>query len=210
MKFLSQLVIVVFAVAMLAACVENLEKSRYRVECKIAPELETDSVSLMLLMDEYNSVYHVATVGCDNKSQAFVFEGNIEEPTIAYLKFSNDTMPMLFVVEPGMTQINITPNGLVIGGGDANHEYMTYLKARKMLTDERLKLHQEYLDHLAPDSTIAVLLEHQYFVRDSVLTDSLERITVDAINRGNKVSTIIFERYVNTLSRKNLQNIYKK
>ena len=206
----SRFMLLALAVAMLAGCVENLDKSRYRIECKISPELGTDSVSLMLLMDDYYSVYHVATVGRGSESQAFVFEGNIESPTIAYLKFSNDTIPMFFVVEQGLTQIDITPNGLVISGGDANHEYMTYLKARKALTDDRQRLHQDYLSHVAPDSTIDVSLERQYFSRDSLLTDSLERVTVDAINRDNIASRIIFERYVNTISRKNLQNIHKK
>ena len=198
------------ALAALTWCVENLDKSQYRVECKISPELGTDSVSLMLVMDDYGSVYHVATVARDNATQAFVFEGNVEQPTIAYLKFSNDTTPMLFVVEPGLTQIDITPNGLVISGGIANHEYMTYLKARQEITHKKQKLHQQYLGLMAPDSTIDVALEQQYFSRDSLLNDSLERITVDAINRGDVASTIIFERFVNTLSRKNLQNIHKK
>lgn len=210
MKFISRLIMAAMAVAVLAGCVENLDKSHYRVECKISSELGTDSVSLMLVMDDYNSVYRVATVARDNESEAFVFEGNVEAPTIAYLKFSNDTVPMLFVVEPGLTQIDITPNGLVISGGDANHEYMTYLKVRKAIAGEKQRLHQEYMGHVAPDSTIDVALERQYFSRDSMLSDSLERITVDAINRGDVVSTIIFERYVNTLTGKNLQNIHKK
>ena len=210
MKFFSLLTIFTMTVALLAGCVESLDKSHYRVECKISPELGTDSVSLMLMMSDYNSVFHVATVALDNASQAFVFEGNIEEPTIAYLKFSNDTTPLIFVVEPGVIEIDITPTGLVISGGDANHEYMTYLKARKSLVGERQKLHQEYLSHVAHDSTINVVLERQYFARDSVLIDSLERITVDAINRGNAASAIIFDRYVNALSGKNLQNIHKK
>ncbi len=204
------LIMMVVSVAMLTGCVENLDKSQYRVECKISPELGTDSVSLMLLMEDYNSVYHVASVGRDNASQAFVFEGNIEEPTIAYLKFSNDTTPMMFILERGLTQIDITPNGLVLSGGDANHEYMGYLKARKALLNDKQMLHREYLGHMAADSTIDVAVEKQYLSRDSLLTDSLERITVDAINRGTVASKIIFERYVNTISRKNLQNIYKK
>ncbi|MBR5171290.1 MAG: DUF4369 domain-containing protein [Muribaculaceae bacterium] len=206
----SLLMMIAAAVAMLTGCVDNLDKSHFRVECRISPELGTDSVTLLLLLEDYNSVYRVATVARDSKSEAFVFEGIVEEPAVACLKFSNDTTPMMFVIEPGLTKIDISSNGLVISGGDANHEYMTYLKARKALTDEKQKLHQEYLGQVAPDSTIDDALERQYFARDSLLTDSIEHITVDAINRRNAASKIIFERYVNTLSRKNLQNIHKK
>lgn len=210
MKNLLGLITLAVVGAALVGCVESLGNSHFKVECKISPELGTDSVSLMLVMADYNSVHHVATVSRDIASQAFVFEGNVETPTIAYLKFSNDTTPMFFVVEPGVTQIDITPTTLIINGGDANHDYITYLKVRAALVAERQKLHQEYLSHVAADSTIEVGLERQYFSRDSALTDSLERITVDAINRGDLTSTIIFERYVNSLTRKNLQNIHKK
>ncbi len=210
MKLLSRLIILATTFVILVGCVETLDKSRYKVECKISPELGTDSVSLMLLLPDYNSLCHVATVGRNAESQSFVFEGNVECPTVAYLKFNNDTVPMIFVVEPGETLIDISVAGLVISGGDANHEYMTYLKVRQSLAAERQKLHQEYLAHVASDSTISIAVERQYIARDSVLADSLERITVHAINRGDVVSTIILDRYVNTLSRKNLQNISKK
>ena len=107
MRYFSRIIMLVMAVVMLTGCVESLDKSHYRVECKISPELGTDSVSLMLLMSDYNSVFHVATVARDNASQTFVFEGTIEEPTVAYLKFNNDTTPMIFVVEPGEILIDI-------------------------------------------------------------------------------------------------------
>ena len=210
MKCSLPIILIAMVLVALAGCVDSLDKSQYRVECKISPELGVDSVSLMLVMDDYNSVFHVATVARGDASGTFVFEGNVEEPAIAYLKFSNDTTPMIFVVEPGLTQIDISPNGLVISGGKANHVYMTYLKNRRALTMEKQKLHQEYLGLMAPDSTIDIAVERQYFARDSLLNDSIERITVDAINREDVASKIIFERYVNTLSRKNLQNIHKK
>ena len=210
MKSLSRLIFIALAMAIVASCVENLDKTHFRVECTVAPELGTDSVSLMLVMDDYNSVRHVATVSRNNAGQPFVFEGNVENPSIAYLKFSNDSTPMMFVIEPGLTQIDISAHGLIISGGEANHEYMVYVKARQSLLTARRSLHQEYLGKVAPDSTVDESVERRYLTLDSVLTDSLERITVDAINQENVASRIIFERYVNTLSRKNLQNIHKK
>ena len=58
-------------------------------------------------------------------------------------------------------------------------------------------LHNEYVAALAPDSTIAVDLERQYLARDSMLIDSLEHITVVAINRQNLASAIILDRFIN-------------
>ena len=210
MKLLSRLSILALAVVMMAGCVESLDKTHYRLECKIDRQLGVDSVSLMLLNQAYNAVYHVATVAADSASGAFVFDGQIEQPCVAYLKFSNDSTPLLFVLEQGDTQINIGVNSLVITGGDLNHEYMTYLKERKQLQGKRQMLHNEYVAALAPDSTIAVDLERQYLARDSMLIDSLEHITVVAINRQNLASAIILDRFINTLSHKNLQKIQKK
>lgn len=210
MKILYRLTILVFAVSLLTGCVENLDKSHYRLECNIASGLGVDSVTLMLAYSHYQGVYNVVTVTRDPEAQAFVFEGNVEKACVAYLKFNNDSTPMLFVLEPGETKITIDANRLVISGGNGNHEYMTYLKKRKAMLDEKSRLHQEYLQALAPDSTITVLMEKQYLSRDSALTDSLEHITVNYINRGTLASDIIMDRFVNTLSKRNLQNIHKK
>lgn len=210
MKFLLRIIVLAMSITILAGCGNSSDKSHYRLECKISPELGTDSVSLMFVMEDYNSVCHMATVGRDKASQSFVFEGNIEAPTIACLKFNNDTVPMIFVLEQGETMIDITPSGLVISGGDANHEYMTYLKARRALAFEKQKLHQEYLSNVAPDSTIDIAIERQYLTRDSLLNDSLDRLTVDAINRGGLASKIILDRYANSLSVHHLHNIHKK
>lgn len=210
MKRLSRFFIFAFVLIMMTGCVESLDKTRYRLECRIDRQLGTDSVSLMLLNQAYNAVYHVATVATDSAAGAFIFEGQIEQPCVAFLKFNNDSTPLLFVLEQGDTQITIGANSLVITGGDLNHEYMAYLKDRKQLQGKRRMLHNEYLAALAPDSTISVDVEQQFLKRDGMLTDSLENITVEAINRNDLVSAIILDRFINTLSSKNLQKIQQK
>ena len=209
MKKISLLITLLPILAIITACGGH-DGTYYRVECNVASELGVDSVSLMLVKEDYGSVYDAGRVGVDGVLQAFVFEGHIEEPCVAYLKFGNDTTAMLFVLEPGLTQMTIGAKELIISGGDANHEYMTYLKCRNALLAEKRRNHEEYLRNVASDSTISVAVERQYLTRDSVLCDSLERYTVSSINRGSLASKIIFDRYINTISRHNLQNIHKK
>lgn len=209
MKQLSQLIVLLLFLAIITAC-GGRDDTYYRVECNVASELGVDSVSLMLVKEDYGSVYNAGKVGVDNTLKVFVFEGQIEEPCVAYLKFDNDTTQMLFVLEPGLTQMTIGAKGMTISGGDANREYMAYLKSRNALLAEKRKLQEDYLRNVAPDSTISVDVEKQFLTRDSLLTDSMERITVDAINRGSLASRIILDRYINTLSHHNLQNIHKK
>ena len=64
--------------------------------------------------------------------------------------------------------------------------------------DERLATWQEYLNS-ASDKTLKREDEVRLVARDSVLNDSLQRITVDRINRGDAVGRIIRERYGNQL-----------
>lgn len=200
MKNLLNIVIFVATVWIMTGCVEWLNNTDYRVECSIDKSLRTDSVSLLLLEDAYNSVYHASTVGIDSASGAFVFEGQVEQPCVAFLKFSNDSTPFYFVLEHGETRISIGASGVVFTGGDLNHEYFEYLKTRNSIMKTRRALHAQYLQLAAPDSIVNIEQEMKFAQQDSILADSLDQVTLAAINRGNQASRIVLERFVNTLS----------
>ena len=111
------------------------------------------------------------------------------------------------MLEHGATSVNVGARGVVVSGGDLNHEYFAYLKDRALLESARRSLLTQYRRLAAPDSIVNIEQEREFVVADSVLSDSLERLTVGVINRGDAVSRIVFERYVNTLSRYNLSKI---
>lgn len=200
MKNLLSIVIVVATLWITTGCVERLSDSHYKVECSIDKSLRTDSVALFLLEDAYNRVYHASTVGLDSASGAFVFEGQVEQPCVAFLKFSNDSTPFYFVLEHGESHIAIGTNGVVFTGGNLNHEYFDYLKTRGSIMATRKALHSQYLQLAAPDSIVNIEQERQFAQQDSLLADSLDRVTLAMINRGNQASRIVLERFVNTLS----------
>lgn len=207
MKYLLRLVLACAALSMVSSCVESLNNSPYKLTCSIDKTLAPDSVSLFLLEDDYNRVYKVATVAVDSATGAYLFDGQIEKPSVAFLKFSNDSTPFYFVLEQGETQINITPRSVTVSGGDLNHEYFGFLKQRKALLAARRAVLDRYRSTVTSDSLISMSIEHKFLAQDSILADSLERITLAAINRGSISSRIILERYVNELRPEYLKKV---
>ena len=84
---------------------------------------------------------------------------------------------------------------------------MSYLKHREAIIDERMELLKNYRQLAAPDSMINIDNERHMVMQDSILADSLDRVTVSCINRADAVGRIVFDRYVNTLSPGNLSRI---
>lgn len=208
------IIITVFLLLILClapSCVQVLSDTQYRVECSIDNTLGTDSVTLFFLENNYNHVYRVKTVGLDSATSTFYFEGQIEEPRVAYLKFGNDSVSsFMFVLEPGETYITIGPDKVVLCGGDQCHEYMTYLKQRESILAYRKRLYNEYLHFIGSDSTVNIATEQNFIMRDSLLCDSLDCITVDAINQGNAASRIIFDRFASDLAPDALRRVVAK
>ena len=207
MKYLLRLVLACAALSMVSSCVESLNDSPYKLTCSIDKTLAPDSVSLFLLEDDYNRVYKVATVAVDSATGAYLFDGQIEKASVAFLKFSNDSTPFYFVLEQGETQINITSRSVTVSGGDLNHEYFGFLKQRKALLAARRAVLDRYRSTVTSDSLISMSIEHKFLAQDSILADSLERITLAAINRGSISSRIILERYVNELRPEYLKKV---
>lgn len=202
--------VIVATVAMwwgLTSCVERLNKTEFHVECNVDKSLNVDSAALIAHEDSYDKLKLLSKVSIDSATGAFVFDGQIEKPCVAMLKFDNDSNAFMFVLEPGETLINIGTNGVVITSGELNHDYLSYLKHREAIMDERMELLKNYRQMAAPDSMVNIDNERHMVMQDSILADSLNRLTVSYINRGDAVGRIVFDRYVNTLSRRNLSKI---
>ncbi len=210
MKGLIRIVLASVTLSIMSGCVEWLNHTNYQVLCSVDKSLRVDSISLMLLEEQYDKIKLVEAIGADSVSGAFLFEGQIEQPCVAFLKFSNDTTPFYFVLEQGETVVNIGTRGIVITGGELNHEYFDFLKQRHRILSARNDLRSQYLRMAAPDSIVNIASERELAMRDSLLVDSLDVITVNLINRGGPVSKIVFDRFVNSLSHNNLLKINKQ
>ena len=210
MKTLTRLFSIFIILSALTGCVESLSNSAFSVTCTIDKSLGTDSVTLLLLEEDYNRLYSMGTVAADSATGIFRFEGQMEKPCVALLKFSNDSTPFFFVLEQGNTAINIGTGTTTIEAGEGNHSYIDFLKRRNSLEAQRRQLRNNYLQMAARDSIVDIKEEALMAQRDSILADSIDRITVAAINQGTPAARIIFDRFATTLSPTHLHNINKE
>ncbi len=177
----------------------------FTVTCRLDGKIHHDSATLLLLEDAYHKL-RVCGNAHDNKG-TFTFTGQTEGEKVALIRWDNDTTkPFLFVLEPGKTDIRISPNSWVISGGRQNTEYQKFVNWRNSIMNARAATWQEYLK-MAADSSLKRDDELRMVRQDSLLNDSLQRMTVERINRGDAVGRILRERYGNQLDKEHMRKL---
>ena len=181
----------------LMGCDSGVRQMDYRVTCTLEGKQQHDSATLLVLEEDYNKL---RVCGASRLADGSVtFTGQIDEPHVALIRWDNDSVqPFHFVLEQGDIHITLKSGSWDITGSPLNSQYLHYINQRNSIMDERLATWQEYLNS-ASDKTLKREDEVRLVARDSVLNDSLQRITVDRINRGDAVGRIIRERYGNQL-----------
>ncbi len=181
----------------LMGCDSGVRQMDYRVTCTLEGKQQHDSATLLVLEEDYNKL---RVCGASRLADGSVtFTGQIDEPHVALIRWDNDSVqPFHFVLEQGDIHITLKSGSWDITGSPLNSQYLHYINQRNSIMDERLATWQEYLKS-ASGKTMKREVEVRLVARDSVLNDSLQRITVDRINRGDAVGRIIRERYGNQL-----------
>ena len=162
-----------------------------------------DSATLLVLEEDYG---RLRVCGSTRFHQGSVtFTGQTSRPQVALIRWDNDTtQPFYFVLEGGDINITINPGSWTITGSPANGRYLHYINQRTGIINARVATWQEYLN-MAADSTLRRDDEMRMARQDSLLNDSLQRLTVDLINRRDAVGRIIAERYGNELYKQHRQ-----
>ena len=177
----------------------------YRVTCTVDNTLHRDSATLMVLEEDYHQLRVCGA--CRSDGGVFTFTGQTDGPKVALIRWDNDTtQPFYFVLEPGQLDINITPSSWNITGSPRSAEYQRYINRRNEIMDLRVATWQEYLK-MAADSSLKRDDEIHMVRQDSLLNDSLQRITVEHINRGDAVGRIIRERFGNQLDKEHMRQL---
>ncbi len=171
----------------------------YTVTCKLDEKLMRDSATLLVLEPEYHKLRVCATA--HPEQGVFSFKGQIDAPRVALIRWDNDsTRPFYFVLEAGHIQLSISPGSWSVSGSPQNVEYMKYIKQRNNIMNARVATWQEYLK-AASGSSLKREDELRLVKQDSLLNDSLQRFTVQRINRGDAVGRIIRERFTGQLDK---------
>lgn len=165
----------------------------YTVTCTLDNKVKHDSATLLVLEEDYNKLRVSATAHA--QQDTFTFTGQTDGPKVALIRWDNDTTrPFYFVLEAGHTQLDISLGSWRVSGSAQNVDYMSFINRRNAIMNARVATWQEYLKasssaSLKPEDEVRLVRQ------DSLLNDSLQRITVERINRGDAVGNIIRERF---------------
>lgn len=186
--------IAMIMLVVLISCTADKE-NEFRVSCTF-DGIRTDSVTLFVIEDDYNMMREASAASKADGKVTLV--GQIDAPVIALLKMNGVDKPFYFILEPGSTSLHFGREYTLAEGGDLNHVYATYERLRETIQSSRLQNRKEYMKHVA-DSTLTSTLERKMQRMDSVLCDSVQRVTVDIINQGGPVGRLVKEQYFGSL-----------
>lgn len=191
------------AIMAITGCDNQSHRLDYQVSLTIDKSMRHDSATLLVLEDDYNKL---RVCGAQRSTDGtFTFTGQTDRPKAAIIRWDNDTVdPFYFVLEGGSTAITIKPGSWQITGSPHNSTYLHYINQRDGIMNARIATWQEYLK-MAADSSLKQDDEQRMALQDSLLNDSLQRITVDYINRGDAVGRIIRERYGQQLDQQHMR-----
>ncbi len=171
----------------------NAQLSDYTVTCSLQGHEQHDSATLLVHEDAYDQLRRCATARAVNGT--FTFKGQTDRPKVGIILWDNDsTRPFYFVLEGGHTRITIHPGQWTITGSKSSSRYLHYLNLRNSIMAERLHTWQEYLT-MARDSSLKQADERRLVERDSLLNDSLQRLTASFIDRNDPVGYIVGKRF---------------
>ena len=192
----------------LAGCDSHAgDDGSYRVTVELRHgRLHCDSATLVVVDDDYGKLRLLS--GSHLEDSTLTFVGHTPEACIAYIDFVTDSIPyqFYFVLEPTQIGITIEPGRWIIEGGRQNHSYQIFLNRHAHLLASRDSLWNRYL-RMGADSTLTWDKERAALHTNSLLQDSLQRITVERINRGDLASRLVKQRLLPTLTRESLDKI---
>lgn len=199
------LTIGLLALSLLAGCDSKQPGLGYRVTCTMDSKIHRDSATLLVLEQDYQQL-RVCGIACADQN-TFSFTGQTDRPKVALIRWDNDsTRPFYFILEPGDINISIKPGTWDIKGGAGNLEYQQFVNWRNRLMNERVATWQKYLK-MSSDSSLKRADEVLLVRQDSLLNDSLQRQTVERINKGDAVGLIIRERYWQQLDAEHMRQL---
>ncbi len=188
---------------MTAACGRRATQddiTAYRLTCHVDKGLLGDSAQLYIVEDGYHRLLN-GGLRIGKPGTSLVWDGHIDGPRVAFIRWQGFDRPFFFVLEPGNIGINLHAHGWKIDGSRNNNDYMRFLNHRHNIQMARDNSRSEYLKHVA-DSTLTADLELQYQQRDSILCDSLNRYTAWRMAQDDPVAVIARERFYNSLPKK--------
>ncbi len=179
--------------------------SDFNVTCTLGDKVQRDSATLLVLEEDYNKLMLCGTARVQKGT--FTFKGQTTGARVALIRWDNDTIhPFYFVLEPGNTNLVIKAGSWSVQGSKQTAEYLKYINRRNSILNARAETWQQYLT-AASRPSFKREDEMRLVRQDSLLNDSLQRITVERINQGDAVGRIIRERFADKLDKEHVRQL---
>lgn len=134
---------------------------------------------------------------------------NLKESRVGFFKLDNDSTPHYFVIEPGKLKVDLSKKNIIIEGSDDNRRLFALRRRVNDILQAKQHVQAEYLKSIS-DSTLTAADERAWFVRDSILSDSLQKSLVRFIMRQDAAAKIALEQYAPLLRESSWEEIEEK
>ena len=134
---------------------------------------------------------------------------NLKESRVGYFKLDDDSLPHYFVIEPGKLKVDLMKNNIVMQGTGDNRRLFVLRRRGNEILQAKEYVQAEYQKSIS-DSTLTAADERAWFVRDSILSDSLQKTLVRFVIRRDAAAKIALEQYAPLLRESSWEEIEEK
>ncbi len=197
-------------ILLLASVVSSCDKRRVypcEISISVSKDAPCDSLSVYCYESDYNRT-RLLYNGVVKDSLKLMEYTNTMVPDVAYFCIGSDTVCHYFVLEPGRVDIQLLKDWVLITSGGTNRHLFEFRKKIRSIDKQRELIDSLYRKH-AGDSTLTFAQEQRWFKRDSVMSDSLQRLFKAFVNRGDAAAAIVREQYAKRLSLATWKDVLK-
>lgn len=176
-------------ICMLFASCEKREKE-YALKVDVENSV-VDTLSVYLEKSDYAGWEKVGELYNITGTIDTLLCGQIREPGVIKVDFHKTSRPVYLVANDYTTSIRVKNNVIIISGRGENDDMIKYYKARAELLKQQYNVRLKHKTHIN-DTTLTKEIERNLYVQDSVLQDSINYLTTEALNKNEILSRVLY------------------
>ena len=119
---------------------------------------------------------------------------NLKESRVGFFKLDNDSIAHYFVIEPGKLMVKLYKDNIILEGSASNRKLIMFRHKVNAILQAKDKIRDEYQKSIS-DSTLTAANEREWYVSDSILSDSLQKSLVEFMVINDAAAKIAREQY---------------
>ena len=119
---------------------------------------------------------------------------NLKESRVGFFKLDNDSTAHYFVIEPGKLMVKLFKDNIILEGSANNRKLFMFRHKVNAILQAKDKIYDEYQKSIS-DSTLTAANEREWYVNDSILSDSLQKSLVEFMVINDAAAKIAREQY---------------